>query len=375
MKLNGFLPRSLSFVRLMQTSASAPATKSPLATLRRRTGYTFANCKKALEQFGDDLPKAEAWLRDQAQKEGWAKATKLQDRVAAQGLVGIRVKPEDGLGVLVEVNCETDFVARNGKFQELVCTIAEACTKELDMKAIDGASYHKWSLTPDRISSFKWAQGKTLGDLTALTIGQMGENMVLRRAVLVKADPRECKISGYAHSADNAHHPHNCLLGRFGALVVYRQTPNPEALDPQLTPTSLTDFGRQLCQHVVGMNPQSIGSLEDEPIQRPPPPPPQSSPAPPAAAPETAATAPEGGALQIPVVGASATATEGQVPEGEQDDQPVTYDRIQEDETRLVHQEFLGDTSMTVGEALLQNGVEVLDFVRFECGGGRTEEA
>lgn len=147
-------------------SAAAPLNKSSLSTLRKRTGYTFANCKRALEQFGDDLQKAEAWLRDQAQKEGWAKATKLQDRVAVQGLVGVKYKPEDGIGVLVEVNCETDFVARNAKFQELVSTIAECCAREVDLKPIDGASYHKVlspfcrsNFSPTRKSWRKAAQG------------------------------------------------------------------------------------------------------------------------------------------------------------------------------------------------------------------------
>ena len=162
-----------SLIRHFSSSPVCAVDKSALSTLRKNTGYTFTNCKKALDQFGDDLVAAEKWLRDQAQKEGWAKATKLQDRVVSQGLIGVKCNAEDGTGVLLEVNCmyknknatvrlkrcpyfsitlvdwfmiyvgETDFVARNVKFQELLASVAEACSKELQLKAVDGASYHK----------------------------------------------------------------------------------------------------------------------------------------------------------------------------------------------------------------------------------------
>jgi Elongation factor TS len=144
MRLNLILTRSTCLYRTFSTTASAQAVdKSALAILRKKTGYTFSNCKKALEECGADLPKAEAWLKAQAQTLGWAKASQLQDRVVAQGLVGLKYSPEDGTGVLVEINCETDFVARNAKFHELVANVADACVRELELKPIDGASYHK----------------------------------------------------------------------------------------------------------------------------------------------------------------------------------------------------------------------------------------
>ena len=94
-----------SLIRHFSSSPVCAVDKSALSTLRKNTGYTFTNCKKALDQFGDDLVAAEKWLRDQAQKEGWAKATKLQDRVVSQGLIGVKCNAEDGTGVLLEVNC------------------------------------------------------------------------------------------------------------------------------------------------------------------------------------------------------------------------------------------------------------------------------
>ncbi|OQV23655.1 Elongation factor Ts, mitochondrial [Hypsibius exemplaris] len=336
--------------RLFSTTATQAVNKTALATLRKKTGYTFSNCKKALDQFGDDLASAEKWLRDQAQKEGWAKATKLQDRVVSQGLIGVRYSPEDGTAVLLEVNCETDFVARNAKFHELVNTVAEACSRELQLKAVDGASYHKWSITPELLASFKSSHDKTLGDLTALSIGTLGENIVLRRALLVKINSKECKISGYAHASDSLPTSKCCYLGRYGALVIYRQSPPSsktntatEQVAEQAGLLSSEDIGRQLCQHIVGMNPESIGKMDDD--------------------------VPE---VIVPVRKEAVVDTRG---EGENDEPveevvPVAAD----DESRLIYQEFLTEPTMTVRDVLEQNNMEVLDFVRFELG-GKTQEA
>nr|XP_035112131.2 elongation factor Ts, mitochondrial isoform X6 [Callithrix jacchus] len=102
-------------------SASA-SSKELLMKLRRKTGYSFVNCKKALETCGEDLKQAEIWLHKQAQKEGWSKAAKLQGRKTKEGLIGLL--QEGNITVLVEVNCETDFVSRNLKFQQLVQQVA-----------------------------------------------------------------------------------------------------------------------------------------------------------------------------------------------------------------------------------------------------------
>lgn len=108
------------------TSATCAAVeKSALAALRKSTGYTFANCKKALELHNNDVKEAEKWLRAQAQELGWTKANKLEGRTTAQGLIGILV--EKNIGALVEVNCETDFVARNNEFQAFLELASNSC--------------------------------------------------------------------------------------------------------------------------------------------------------------------------------------------------------------------------------------------------------
>uniref|UniRef100_A0A5F9CTQ4 Elongation factor Ts, mitochondrial n=1 Tax=Oryctolagus cuniculus TaxID=9986 RepID=A0A5F9CTQ4_RABIT len=102
--------------------ASSASSKELLMKLRRKTGYSFVNCKKALESCGGDLKQAETWLHKQAQKEGWSKAAKLHGRKTREGLIGLL--QEGNAAVLVEVNCETDFVSRNLKFQQLVQQVA-----------------------------------------------------------------------------------------------------------------------------------------------------------------------------------------------------------------------------------------------------------
>nr|KAF6375666.1 Ts translation elongation factor, mitochondrial [Pipistrellus kuhlii] len=101
---------------------SSASSKELLMKLRRKTGYSFVNCKKALETCGGDLKQAESWLHEKAQKEGWSKAAKLHGRKTKEGLIGLL--QEGNSTVLVEVNCETDFVARNLKFQQLVQQVA-----------------------------------------------------------------------------------------------------------------------------------------------------------------------------------------------------------------------------------------------------------
>ncbi|XP_024432015.2 elongation factor Ts, mitochondrial isoform X2 [Desmodus rotundus] len=102
--------------------SSSASSKELLVKLRRKTGYSFVNCKKALETCGGDLKQAESWLHEQAQKEGWSKAAKLRGRKTKEGLIGLL--QEENTTVLVEVNCETDFVSRNLKFQQLVQQVA-----------------------------------------------------------------------------------------------------------------------------------------------------------------------------------------------------------------------------------------------------------
>ncbi|XP_072699103.1 elongation factor Ts, mitochondrial isoform X3 [Canis lupus baileyi] len=239
--------------------SSAPS-KDALVKLRRRTGYSFVNCKKALEACGGDLKQAESWLHKQAQKEGWSRAAKLHGRKTKEGLIGLL---QDGNAtVLVEGFLNSSELSELPAGPE-----KEGCLK----------------------------------DQLALAIGKLGENMTLKRAAWVKV-PAGFYVGSYVHGAMHSSSLHNLELGKYGALVVC-ETSERKA--------SLEDLGRRLGQHVVGMAPLSVGSLDDEP----------------------------GG----------------------------------EAETKMLSQPYLLDPSITLGQYVQPQGVSVVDFVRFECGEG--EEA
>ncbi|KAG8452573.1 hypothetical protein GDO86_004384 [Hymenochirus boettgeri] len=271
------------------------ADKELLVKLRRKTGYSFINCKKALENFNNDLKQAETWLHEQAQKEGWSKASKLQGRKTAEGLVGLL--HEGNSAVMVEVNCETDFVARNSKFQQLVQQVAVITLRHCQSQKENLDTYFKGFLSGEDLLQMK-TEKALLKDQLAMAIGNMGENMSVRRASWVRA-PSNIFIGSYMHGTLTVDTPSlaNMCFGKYGALVIC------QASDSK---SNISELGRRLGQHVVGMNPVSVGSLEDE--------------------------------------------------------------STGETETRMLAQSFLLEPSLTVGQYVQPRGVDVLDFVRFECG-------
>lgn len=218
--------------------------------LRKSTGYTFINCKKALEKFDNDIAQAETWLHEQAQKEGWSKANKLEGRKAKEGLIGLFVR--DKAAVLVEVNCETDFVARNEKFQQLVKDVAFATMAHHLNNTQSQKGYVKSSLAGDELSKLSVGEEASLADQAALTIGCLGENMSLKRAVTVGV-PAGWHIGKYVHGGVTGQT--EVAMGRYGALVVFQGGKEGEQ----------ETLGRKLGQHIVGEAPVSLGNMDDLP--------------------------------------------------------------------------------------------------------------
>ncbi|XP_055541510.1 elongation factor Ts, mitochondrial isoform X1 [Wyeomyia smithii] len=231
----------------------ATAEKSALAALRKKTGYTFANCKKALELHGNDLGKAEHWLKEQAQAMGWSKATKLEGRNTTQGLIGVLVR--SNIGAMVEVNCETDFVARNESFQKFVQTASAACVQYMNLVEGD-TNLTKIGLNGEALKQIKMDDGKSLGDHLALMIGTVGENATLNRAICYKA-PESVKLTGYVHPAPVEEIPSDIpQYGKYGSILAFRNS----------SPASDGEVAKKICQHVVGMRPDRIGDKSrDEP--------------------------------------------------------------------------------------------------------------
>jgi elongation factor Ts len=188
--------------------------------LREKTGAGMMDCKAALEATAGDEEAAVDWLR----KKGIAKAAKKADRVAADGLIG--VAREGTKGVLVEVNSETDFVARNDLFQGLVKMIAQVALKV-------GAN-------ADAIKAAK-AGSITVTEAIADTVAKVGENMTLRRVTGLNVD--KGVVASYVHNtvADG--------LGKIGVLV---------GLESQGKAEELAELGRKIAMHVAAASPLAV---------------------------------------------------------------------------------------------------------------------
>nr|XP_020502504.1 elongation factor Ts, mitochondrial [Labrus bergylta] len=226
------------------------AEKALLMKLRKSTGYTFINCKKALEKFDNDISQAETWLNEQAQKEGWSKANKLEGRKAKEGLIGLFIG--DKTAVMVEVNCETDFVARNENFQQLVKDVAFATMAHHQNKTQSKGGYVKSILAGDEVCKLSVDEGASLADRVALTIGRLGENMSVKRAVTLSV-PAEWNVGSYVHGGVSSQT--KVAMGRYGALVVFKGGKEGEQ----------DTLGHKLGQHIVGEAPVSLGNMDDLP--------------------------------------------------------------------------------------------------------------
>jgi elongation factor Ts len=210
----------------------ANITAQMVKELRERTGAPMMDCKAALQETGGAMEQAVDLLR----KRGLAKAAKKAGRIAADGLIGVAV--EGSKGVVVEVNSETDFVARNDLFQGLVKMIANvALTVGPDLEKIKAA----------KVGDITLAEG------IAETIAKIGENMSLRRASSLSVG--EGVIGSYVHNAVDQG------LGKIGVIV---------ALETKSSSEELKRLGRMLAMHVAASNPQAIdpSGLDPDVVRR-----------------------------------------------------------------------------------------------------------
>ena len=191
-------------------------TASMVKELRETTGAGMMDAKKALTETTGDFEAAIDWLRTK----GLAKAAKKSSRVAAEGLVAVAIS--DGKGVAVEVNSETDFVAKNSDFQEMVKAIANAALDVSNTDQLAEASIN----------------GKKVSDTLTDNIAKIGENMTLRRMEAIEAE----RVVAYVHNSAAQD------MGQIGVLVAI----NGEN----------TEFARQVAMHVAAANPQALSSAE-----------------------------------------------------------------------------------------------------------------
>ncbi len=209
----------------------AEITAALVKDLREKTGAGMMDCKKALGETGGDTEAAIDWLR----KKGLSAAAKKAGRTAAEGLVGVIVKGT--LGAIVEINSETDFVAKNATFQSFVRTVTHVVAeKGGDIEVVANAPYPGTALT--------------VAQQLSENIATIGENQTLRRAATVEV--LTGNVSSYVHNAAGDG------LGRIGVLV---------ALESEADKASLETLGKQLAMHIAASNPLAIDETGLDPAQ------------------------------------------------------------------------------------------------------------
>jgi len=197
----------------------AEITAARVKELREMTGAGMMDAKKALTEAGGDMDAAVDWLRTK----GLAKAAKKSGRTAAEGLVGVAVKA--GRGVAVEVNSETDFVARNPEFQAMVGAVAQTALGAADLDALKKSDLN----------------GKTVDLTVTEAIARIGENLTLRRMAAVEGET----VVSYVHNAvaDG--------MGKIGVLVALT---GPDA-----------GIGRQIAMHIAATAPMALDEAAMDP--------------------------------------------------------------------------------------------------------------
>ncbi|HTI00517.1 MAG TPA: translation elongation factor Ts [Acidisoma sp.] len=200
----------------------AEITAALVKDLREKSGAGMMDCKKALNETGGDLDAAIDWLR----KKGLSAAAKKSGRVAAEGLIGVASAPN--VAAMVEVNAETDFVARNETFQDFVETVAKIALEiGEDVEAIKAASFPGTS--------------HTVADQLTQLVATIGENMTIRRARVLRVPSGV--VATYVHSALKPG------LGKIGVLVALEAASELEGLET---------LGRQVGMHVAATRPDAL---------------------------------------------------------------------------------------------------------------------
>lgn len=277
-------------------------TAAMVKELRESTGAGMMDAKKALTETNGDMEAAVDWLRTK----GLATAAKKAGRVAAEGLVGVAVA--GGRGVAVEVNSETDFVAKNADFQNLVRSFTEAGLKASDIEALKAAKLGD----------------STVGETLTASIATIGENMTLRRMASVEGE----NVASYVHNAAADG------LGKIGVLVAMKGADN--------------GIGKQIAMHIAATSPLSLSEESLDP-----------------AIVERERTVQTQKALEENASSAKPK------PEAVIQNN-IIPGRMQKflKEVTLVNQPFVMNPDITVAQAAKEAGVEITGFVRLAVGEG-----
>ncbi|MFU8899091.1 MAG: translation elongation factor Ts [Roseinatronobacter sp.] len=277
-------------------------TAAMVKELRESTGAGMMDAKKALTENNGDMDAATDWLRTK----GLAKAAKKADRVAAEGLVGVAV--EGGKGVAVEINSETDFVAKNAEFQGMVAQITTAALGVASVEDLKAAH----------------VAGKPVETVLTDAIAKIGENMTLRRMEAIEGDA----VAAYVHNAAADG------MGRIGVLVALKGADN--------------GIGKQIAMHIAATSPLALNedALDPAVVER------------------------ERSVQTQKALEENATADKPK-PEAviQNNIIPGRMKKYLEENT-LVNQKFVMNPDITVAQAAKDAGVEILGYIRMGVGEG-----
>jgi elongation factor Ts len=197
-------------------------TAAQVKVLRQKTGIGMMECKKALTNADGDLEGAIKWLREN----GMSRAAKKADRVAAEGLVEVIVNEDQNAGVILELNCETDFASRNESFVAF-------------LKEISAIALKNECNDVDKLKELTLENGETISAKLTNLIATVGENMNIRRVQVMKVD--NGAIAAYSH-----------MGGKIGTLVALEGAKSDK----------VTELGRDLAMHVAAAAPRYLHSTE-----------------------------------------------------------------------------------------------------------------
>ena len=300
-KLGFFWNLASNFSTQTQTQTAVKVDKGLLTKLRGKTGFSFFKCNNALKLSNNNFKQAEDLLNEQAENEGWAKAQKLKTRSTSQGLVGVLT--EGNYASLVQIGCETDFVARNDLFQELVSITAQSTLNfrrniilqnlKINSFANEDISHLREILLPHEVQTLSLPNDKfTIEEHVVNLVGKIGENIKVKKALAIATNQEN--IIGISSHGNISTTLNNCIMGTYCAAVILK--PLKDSIDK----TYISNLARSLSQHVIGMNPTCLNLTEDIP-----------------------------------------------------------------EEDTLLCQEFLLDAKKNVGDILKQADVEIVDFIRY----------
>ncbi|KAJ2453460.1 hypothetical protein EV183_002213 [Coemansia sp. RSA 2336] len=221
-----------------QRGYAAKVDMAALKKLRQLSEVSISRAKEALQHTDGSVEQALEWLQREALAAGAQKAAKVSGRVAAEGAVAVHSNAANTAATIVELGCETDFVARNAAFVDLAARIAQAGGSLLDSAGSDGIG-----VLDTAAVAAQAVGGTSAADAITEAIGRLGENVVLRRAAA--AGGPGLVVGTYVHGAVAGSDGHRA--GKIGALVALRSDGDRAELAP---------FAQQLAQQVVGFAPR-----------------------------------------------------------------------------------------------------------------------